>query len=202
MVTLPADVARLQAQARRLTTPMATGEIVWHAWGVPRAGVAPLVLLHGGSGSWTHWLRNIDTLLAEGRELWVPDLPGFGDSAPPPGGHDADAMVAPLHAGLQALLGAQPCDLVGFSFGGMVAGLPAYVTNQLDAKTGTPDKGRVIAGDFSQIVIGEWGVTEILANPYAAGYYEKGDVQLRIMHTMDAVVRHPKAFVVADDLGI
>ncbi len=86
--------------------------------------------------------------------------------------------------------------------GGRVAGLPAYVTNQLDAKTGTPDKGRVIAGDFSQIVIGEWGVTEVLANPYAAGYYEKGDVQLRIMHTMDAVVRHPKAFVVADDMGI
>ncbi len=86
--------------------------------------------------------------------------------------------------------------------GGRVAGLPAYVTNQLDAKSGTPDKGRVIAGDFSQIVIGEWGVTEVLANPYAAGYYEKGDVQLRIMHTMDAVVRHPKAFVVADDMTI
>lgn len=86
--------------------------------------------------------------------------------------------------------------------GGRVAGLPAYVTNQLDAKTGTPDKGRIIAGDFSSLVIGEWGVTEVLANPYAAGYYEKGDVQLRIMHTMDAVVRHPKAFVVADDLSI
>ena len=85
---------------------------------------------------------------------------------------------------------------------GRVAGLPAYVTNQLDAKSGTPDKGRVIAGDFSQIVIGEFGVTEILANPYAAGYYEKGDVQLRIMHSMDAVVRHPKAFVVAEDMGL
>lgn len=86
--------------------------------------------------------------------------------------------------------------------GGRVAGLPAYVTNQLDAKTGTPDKGRVIAGDFSQIVIGEFGVTEILANPYATGYYEQGAVQLRIMHTMDAVVRHPKAFVVAEDMTI
>ena len=85
---------------------------------------------------------------------------------------------------------------------GRVAELPAYITNQLDAKAGSPATGRVIAGDFSQIVIGEWGVTEILANPYAAGYYEKGDVQLRIMHTMDAVVRHPKAFVVADDMGI
>ena len=85
---------------------------------------------------------------------------------------------------------------------GRVAELPAYITNQLDAKAGSPATGRVIAGDFSQIVIGEWGVTEILANPYATGYYEKGDVQLRIMHTMDAVVRHPKAFVVADDMTI
>jgi len=86
--------------------------------------------------------------------------------------------------------------------GGRVADLPAYVTNQLLAKSGSPATGRVIAGDFSQLVIGEWGATEILANPYAAGYYEKGDVQLRIMHTMDAVVRHPKAFVVADDVTL
>lgn len=86
--------------------------------------------------------------------------------------------------------------------GGRVAGLNAYVTNQLEAKTGTPDNGRVLVGDFSQMVIGEWGATEVLANPYAAGYYEKGDVQLRIMHTMDAVVRHPKAFVLAEDMGL
>ena len=86
--------------------------------------------------------------------------------------------------------------------GGRVAGLPAYVTNQLDAKSGTPDKGRVLIGDFTQLVIGEWAATEVLANPYAAGYYEKGDVQLRIMHTMDAVVRHPKAFVLCEDLGL
>ena len=83
---------------------------------------------------------------------------------------------------------------------GRVAELPAFVTNQLDAVSGV--LGRVIAGDFSQIVIGEWGATEILANPYAAGYYEKGDVQIRILHTMDAVVRNPKAFVVSADLAI
>ncbi len=86
--------------------------------------------------------------------------------------------------------------------GRKVADLPAYLTNQLDAKAGAPATGRLIAGDFSQLVIGEWGATEILANPYAAGYYEKGDVQLRILHTMDAVVRHPKAFVVADDITL
>ena len=86
--------------------------------------------------------------------------------------------------------------------GGRINGVATHVTNQLDAKTGTPATGRVIVGDFSQIVIGEWGATEVLANPFAAGYYEKGDVQLRILHTMDAVVRHPKAFVVADDITL
>ncbi|KAB2902179.1 MAG: alpha/beta fold hydrolase, partial [Burkholderiaceae bacterium] len=99
MVSVPQSVRRLQALAQRRTTPVdpdagaAAGEIVWHVWGERRPGVAPLVLFHGGSGSWTHWVRNIDTLVAEGRQLWVPDLPGFGDSAPPLGGTDADAMV-------------------------------------------------------------------------------------------------------------
>lgn len=86
--------------------------------------------------------------------------------------------------------------------GGRVNGTPAYVTNQFEAKSGSPDKGRVLVGDFSQLVVGEWGSAEILANPYAAGYYEKGAVQLRIMATMDMVLRSPKAFVFAEDLGL
>jgi pimeloyl-ACP methyl ester carboxylesterase len=55
--------------------------------------------------------------------VWVPDLPGFGDSAAPPDGHDADALPAWLERGLQALIGPQPVDLVGFSLGGLVAAL-------------------------------------------------------------------------------
>lgn len=86
--------------------------------------------------------------------------------------------------------------------GGTVAGIPANVTNQLEAKTGTPDTGRLILGDFSQMIVGEWGSAEILANPYAAGYYEKGDIQLRILATMDMVVRNPKAFVSVDDITL
>ena len=118
-------IAALQAQARRTTTPIAEGaQIVWHVWGEGGSGV-PLVLLHGGSGSWTHWLRNIEALAATGREVWVPDLPGFGDSDGVPGGQDADTMLDPLHAGLQALLGDRRFDLVGFSFGGMTAGMLA-----------------------------------------------------------------------------
>ncbi len=85
---------------------------------------------------------------------------------------------------------------------GRMAGLPVNVTNQLAAKTGTPNTGRLIVGDFSQLIVGEWGSAEILANPYAAGYYEAGAVQLRILATMDMVCRNPKAFVAVEDIGL
>lgn len=85
---------------------------------------------------------------------------------------------------------------------GRMAGLPVNVTNQLAAKTGTPNTGRLIVGDFSQLIVGEWGSAEILANPYAAGYYEAGAIQLRILATMDMVCRNPKAFVAVEDIGL
>ena len=121
---MPAAYTRLLQQARKVTTPQGDGALVWHVWGERQAGQLPVVLLHGGSGSWTHWLRNIDALLAGGYQLWLPDLPGFGDSSPPPQGFDADAMVEPLYQGMQQL-GLVPCQLIGFSFGGMTAGLLA-----------------------------------------------------------------------------
>lgn len=120
---LPPEVQVLQQKARREGTPCGAGDTVWHVWGAPRDGVPPLVLLHGGSGSWTHWVRNIDDLVAAGREVWIPDLPGFGDSASPAVGGDADALAQPLADGMRMLFGTRPCDLVGFSFGGLTAGL-------------------------------------------------------------------------------
>ena len=125
---IPEIVQRLAAQATRYTTPCGAGEMVWRCWGESsrrNSAKRPLVLLHGGSGSWTHWVRNIDVLVAAGYELWVPDLPGFGDSALPPHGSDADAVIAPLQQGLQQLLGGQACDLIGFSFGGMAGLVPS-----------------------------------------------------------------------------
>lgn len=115
----PDDLQALAARATRHTTPCGEGDLVWHRWG-PASG-APVVLLHGGSGSWTHWLRNIDALAAAGHAVLVPDLPGFGDSAAPPDGHDADVLPGWLESGLQRLIGAAPVALVGFSFGALVA---------------------------------------------------------------------------------
>lgn len=101
--------------------------MVWHVWTpeVANDALAPLVLFHGGSGSWTHWLRNIPALVASGRSVYVPDLPGFGDSARPAQGRDADSLSEYIEQGLQLLLGERSCDVTGFSFGGMVAGFLA-----------------------------------------------------------------------------
>ena len=119
-----ADVARIDQAARRREVPCGAGVMVWRCWG---AG-PPVVLLHGGSGSWNHWARNIAALVGAGRQVWAPDLPGFGESARPPKGGDADAVPEPLEAALQTLLGDRQIDVVGFSFGGMVAGLLATQT--------------------------------------------------------------------------
>lgn len=148
---MPDLVQRLAAQATRHTTPCGAGEVVWQRWGAGQNGARPLVLLHGGSGSWTHWVRNIEELVAAGHTLWVPDLPGFGDSALPPGGSDADALVEPLHAGLQQLLQGQACDLVGFSFGGMTAGMLLAAHPELAARlvlVGAPAMGVVPRRQF------------------------------------------------------
>ena len=115
----------LLASATRHTTACGTGALVWHRWGpaVGAPAVAPVVLLHGGSDSWTHWLRSIGPLAAAGFAVWVPDMPGFGASAAPPDGQDADVLPGWLELGLQQLVGDVPVALVGFSFGALVAGL-------------------------------------------------------------------------------
>ena len=105
-------------RARRAETPCGTGSLVWRAWGQGR----PLVLLHGGSGSWRHWMRNIPVFSA-GRMVICADLPGLGDSDMPPDGATPATIGDILRDGLAMLLRAgQGYDLVGFSFGALCAG--------------------------------------------------------------------------------
>ena len=122
---LPPDLRVSLGGATRLHTTCDGSCTVWHAWGQPSQPA--VVLLHGGSGSWTHWVRNIAPLQAAGWRVLVPDLPGFGDSDLPPGCTDVDALPAHLHAGLQQLQASGACgdrvQLVGFSFGGMAGAL-------------------------------------------------------------------------------
>ncbi|GGG26787.1 alpha/beta hydrolase [Caldovatus sediminis] len=113
-----AALARLDAAARRSETPCGEGHMVWRAWG----DGPPLVLLHGGSGSWRHWARNI-AHFARRRLVLAPDLPGLGESAMPPPPIEPGATAGIVAAGLRALLGGEArYDLVGFSYGANIAG--------------------------------------------------------------------------------
>lgn len=118
---LPQHVRLSLAGAQRVQTLHEGGRTVWHLWG--EVAQPTVVLLHGGSGSWTHWVRNIAPLREAGYRVLVPDLPGFGDSDLPAGCTDAPQLPAHLHAGLQQIAPQAPVQLVGFSFGGMTAAL-------------------------------------------------------------------------------
>ena len=111
-------VEGIAAEAERFETPCGDGNLIWHSWG----SGPPLVLLHGGYGSWTHWIRNVLPLSRQFHVL-APDLPGLGDSAMPPEPHTAAGLAAIIVEGIDRIL---PHDaelrLAGFSFGGVIGG--------------------------------------------------------------------------------
>src|SRR6184192_3591709 len=105
-------VALIESLGTRAVIPCDAGAMMWRIWGEG----PPLVLLHGASGSWTHWIRNVLPLAARFRVL-VPDMLGFGDSDAPPEPHTADGLAALVASGLDVIVPAPlALDLAGFSF--------------------------------------------------------------------------------------
>ena len=119
-----ATIGRIKALSSQYDPVHDGVKVHWHRFGNDTTR-PPLVLLHGGHGSWLHWLRNVQALSAA-RTVWVPDQPGYNESdAPLPasaGRQPVDPLLDALVGTLDALVGADtPIDLAGFSFGGIVA---------------------------------------------------------------------------------
>ena len=113
-----AFVDGVAAEAQRIETPCGDGGMVWRVWG----SGPPLVLLHGGYGSWMHWIRNV-LVLARHFTVIAPDLPGLGESATPPEPHSAEELARIIIDGLATILpGGARFHLAGFSFGGVLGG--------------------------------------------------------------------------------
>jgi pimeloyl-ACP methyl ester carboxylesterase len=83
---------------------------------------ADLLLFHGGSGSWIHWIRNVLAAVAALHGL-CRRRAGLGDSDPPDDVRDIWSVTHCVDHAVRELL---PKDeqffLTGFSFGGMVSG--------------------------------------------------------------------------------
>jgi len=100
--------------------------MIWREWGKDNNVKPPLILLHGGSGAWNHWVRNIPSLEQHHR-LLVADLPGCGDSDDPPRPYDSESLAAMISDSIDHILpGNTPFALLSFSFGGVLSGLIAH----------------------------------------------------------------------------
>lgn len=74
---------------------------------------------------------------------------------------------------------------------GKVNGYEALITNQVDS-------GYLFFGDWSQVILGEWGATEFLVTPNAAN---KKLNDVTIFCAVDVAVRHAGAFAVSSNVS-
>jgi len=121
-------VAEMDTEAERIRIDASLGSMTWRTWGKGRA----ILLLHGGSGSWSHWIRNISPLATYYR-VSAPDMPGFGDSDNIPEPASTEIVADAVRVALSRVIGTEPVVIVGFSFGAMVGAwlakkLPRQVT--------------------------------------------------------------------------
>jgi 2-hydroxy-6-oxonona-2,4-dienedioate hydrolase len=118
----PEPIRNLDSRCQRHETRCGDAMMVWRSWGSGQ----PLLLLHGSHGSWMHWVRNIAALESNHRVL-VPDMPGYGESAPPLDVDSPESHAEAIARGLSDLVPTKrPIDVVGFSLGAFIgAHLPA-----------------------------------------------------------------------------
>jgi HK97 family phage major capsid protein/HK97 family phage prohead protease len=75
---------------------------------------------------------------------------------------------------------------------GTMQGFPAMATNQMTAAS-------MIYGDWSQLVVAEWGVLQVEVNPYAN--FQAGIVGVRALVSVDVALRYAGAFSLATSIA-
>lgn len=77
-------------------------------------------------------------------------------------------------------------------------GEPVQFSNQVPTNLApSANKHGLVYGDWADFLIGLWSQIDVLVNPYAQSAYEKGNVLVRTMATVDFGVRRPASFVKA-----
>jgi 2-hydroxy-6-oxonona-2,4-dienedioate hydrolase len=133
--TAAETIEAVAAQSEAIRVPMGDragvkdGKMMWHVFGAG-SGKPILLLFHGGSGSWIHWIRNV-LPLSQHYTVYAADMPGLGDSDPPDDVRDVWSVTHCVKTAMDSLLPPdKPFAITGFSFGGMVAGHIATMSDE------------------------------------------------------------------------
>ena len=88
--------------------------------------------------------------------------------------------------------------------GETLAGYP-YASTTLAPSNGTKGTGTnlstLIFGSWSEVLLGMWSELDILVNPFADAPYQKGNIWVRGMMTVDVELRHPASFAICTDIA-
>ncbi len=106
----------LEQKSRRFESPCGEGTLVIRGWPGPSESAGSVLLMHGGSGSWTHWYRNIEYLTRQ-FNVYAIDLPGLGDSEALALGYSAEDAVNVVGSGIKLLPNVEQFHIVAFSWG-------------------------------------------------------------------------------------
>ena len=120
---LQKEIEEFEKGSKKLFISTDETTVCWRIWGKGQ----PIIFLHGGYGSWRHWIKQV-TYLSKDYQILVPDMPGFGESSDLKSDHIPENISLNLYQTFRKLniTDLDNINLVGFSFGGLISGHLSY----------------------------------------------------------------------------
>ena len=120
---LQKEIEKFEIGSKKLFISTVETTVCWRIWGKGQ----PIIFLHGGYGSWRHWIKQV-IYLAKDYQILVPDMPGFGESSDLKSDHTPENISLNLYQTFRKLNinDLDNINLVGFSFGGLISGHLSY----------------------------------------------------------------------------
>ena len=120
---LQKEIEEFEKDSKKLFISTVDTTVCWRIWGKGQ----PIIFLHGGYGSWRHWIKQV-IYLAKDYQILVPDMPGFGESSDLKSDHTPENISLNLYQTFRKLniTDLDNINLVGFSFGGLISGHLSY----------------------------------------------------------------------------
>ena len=115
-------LAAIEKNCNKVFIKSKDSKVCWISWGKGK----PLILLHGGYGSWAHWIKQAIPF-SKNYNVLIPDMPGFGESEDLTLPHTPEKISANIAETLLKLISPEETPIIcGFSFGGLIAGHLSY----------------------------------------------------------------------------